>query len=172
MIKLPDHANRKELNGKETKMNIEAEVQEKQKQIFTYTTTVQWLGDKIGSLNCEGKSPVTVSSPPEFKGTPNLWTPEEMFVGAIETCHMLTVLAFAQKRRLAIQSYTSHAEGVLEFIDGAYRFTHVAIDADIYVSDASEVALVKAVVEQAKSRCLISNSVSALVSYHAAVRVQ
>jgi organic hydroperoxide reductase OsmC/OhrA len=95
-----------------------------------------------------------------------------MFVGAIEMCHMLTFLAFAQKRHLTIQSYSSRADGILEFIDGAYRFTHVAINADIYVSDPSEVALVKAVVEQAKSRCLISNSVSALVSFWPVVRVQ
>ena len=65
-------------------MNQDIELLKERQRIFTYTTSTQWIGDKVGSLRAEGKNSMTVSSPPEFKGTPNLWTPEEMFVGAIE----------------------------------------------------------------------------------------
>ena len=84
---------------------------------------------------------------------------------------MLTFLTFAQKRRLNIQSYSSRAEGCLELVDGAYRFTHVTIMATIRIGDPAEVELVRNLVDDVKGRCLISNSVSATVSFQPALFV-
>ncbi|MDP2311137.1 MAG: OsmC family protein [Pseudomonadota bacterium] len=57
---------------------------------------------------------VTASSAVEFKGDPTKVNPEESFVGALSSCHMLTFLAIAARRRLVVDSYEDAAEGYLE----------------------------------------------------------
>ena len=94
---------------------------------FTYATDLEWLQARQGKL-CSGSKPVLdVSSPPEFKGIPGVWTPEDLFVASAEICAMSTFLSFGGRKNIPLISYRSSAEGVLEFVDGRYRFTKVRI---------------------------------------------
>ena len=45
--------------------------------------------------------------------TPTLPNPEELLVGALCSCHMLTFLAVAARKRHVVVSYTDHAVGTL-----------------------------------------------------------
>jgi len=130
---------------------------------FNYHTTVSWSGERKGLLGSSGKETLTISSPPEFKGSPGFWTPEDMFVGAIETCQLLTFLALAKRSNLTVLSYRSAASGVLEFLEGSYRFTRVTITPEIEVAGPVEEIEVLNLVSQAHRQCLVSNSISAAV---------
>ena len=143
----------------------------RQKQ-FMYNTAVRWTGEKIGVLASDGKTDITVSSPPEFKGTPGLWTPEDMFVGALETCQLLTFLALAKRRNISVLSYSSTASGDLELVDGGFRFTRVVISPVIMVTDPSIEEEVLALVHQAHKNCLVANSVTATVEIRPRVLVE
>ena len=46
-------------------------------------------------LSAAGRLNIVVGSPPEFKGQPDVWAPEELLVGSVNTCLMLTFLALA-----------------------------------------------------------------------------
>ncbi len=84
---------------------------------FTYRTSTTWLDGRSGMLSSDGKPSIRVASPPEFKGEPNVWTPEDMFVASVEICHMATFISFAARQSLPVTSYRSHANGVLELVD-------------------------------------------------------
>ena len=139
---------------------------------FTYTTGLTWTEGRIGSLESGGKPPVQVSSPPEFKGNAGMWTPEDMFVGALEMCQMLTFLALAQKQQLSLVSYKSSAKGTLEFVDGQYRFTHIIITPTIVVEKPATEIDVQTLMREAHKRCLVSNSITAVVEVNPSVTVQ
>ena len=47
-----------------------------------------------------------------FQGSANV-DPEEAFVASLSSCHMLTFLAIAAKRKFLVDSYVDDAEGVL-----------------------------------------------------------
>jgi organic hydroperoxide reductase OsmC/OhrA len=49
------------------------------------------------------------SSAPDYKGDADLVNPEEQFIGALSSCHMLTFLAIAAKRGVTVASYTDAA---------------------------------------------------------------
>jgi organic hydroperoxide reductase OsmC/OhrA len=51
------------------------------------------------------------SGAPEFKGDAERPNPEEAFVAALSTCHMLTFLAIASRKRFTIDSYDDDAVG-------------------------------------------------------------
>src|SRR6266571_2450211 len=78
-----------------------------QHKSFTYRTFTEWLGGKAATFAAVGKSAFRVASPPEFRGEKDVWTPEDLFVGAVETCFLITFAAIAQKQELPIDAYYS-----------------------------------------------------------------
>jgi organic hydroperoxide reductase OsmC/OhrA len=54
------------------------------------------------------------SSAPEFRGDADRVDPEEAFVAALSSCHMLTFLAICARKRLTVDAYDDDAEGHLE----------------------------------------------------------
>jgi organic hydroperoxide reductase OsmC/OhrA len=54
------------------------------------------------------------SSAPEYLGDPDRLNPEEAFVGALSSCHMLTFLAICARKRLTVDHYEDQAVGFLE----------------------------------------------------------
>ena len=132
-------------------------------KIYTYKTNTSWTEGKSGTLSSEGKPVLKISSPPEFRGEPGMWTPEDMFVGAVEVCHMATFLSFAARKQIPITSYRSHANGVLEFVDGDYRFTRIVIFPTIVVASSTSEADVHATLREAQRHCLVTNSIASIV---------
>ncbi|HTR80615.1 MAG TPA: OsmC family protein [Bacteroidota bacterium] len=128
---------------------------------FTYNTALQWLQARQGKLSSDTKPLLDVSSPPEFKGVAGVWTPEDMFVASAEVCAMSTFLSFGGKKNIPLVSYKSSAEGVLEFIDGKYRFTKIRISPEITVGHDWTREQVEEVVREAHTNCLIANSMTA-----------
>jgi organic hydroperoxide reductase OsmC/OhrA len=139
---------------------------------FTYKTSTRWIEGRSGMLESEGKPSLRISSPPEFKGEPGLWTPEHMFVACVEMCHMSTFIAFAAKRNVPVVSYRSHANGVLEFVEDDYRFTRIVIFPTIVVSSASAEEDVHAILQDAEKHCLVTNSIASIVEVNPTIFIQ
>lgn len=57
---------------------------------------------------------VPASAAPAFLGDEARVDPEEAFVAAIASCHMLTFLAIAARKRLTVDSYRDRAVGHME----------------------------------------------------------
>src|SRR3954453_16488672 len=53
------------------------------------------------------------SANPAYLGSESCVDPEEAFVASLSSCHMLTFLAIASKRRFVVDSYRDRAVGVL-----------------------------------------------------------
>jgi organic hydroperoxide reductase OsmC/OhrA len=53
------------------------------------------------------------SSAPEYRGDPDRVNPEEALVAALSSCHMLTFLMLAAKRRFVVDAYEDDAVGYL-----------------------------------------------------------
>lgn len=131
---------------------------------FTYNVKTTWSHEKIGAIDSDGKPTVTVASPPEFKGTPGLWTPEDLFVAAIDVCQMTTFLAFSSRAGIPVRAYQSAATGTLEFTQGGYRFTTVTLLPKITVEQGTDLKAVERTVHEAHASCLIGRSVSASIT--------
>ena len=104
-----------------------------------------------------------MSSPREFKGNPSEWSAEDLFIAAVEICHMQTFLAYAAQHSVQVVSYTSHANGVLEYIDGDYRFTRIVIFPTIGIPAAGAETVVHGLLREAEKHCLVANSIASIV---------
>ena len=130
---------------------------------YTYRTSVTWAGEKRGVINATGKPAVQVATPPEFKGHAGIWSPEDLFVAAVNVCIMSTFLAFAERAGLLFTTYASEAEGHLELVDGKFQFTTVVVKPTITINTGGDAERTKELLVKAESSCLVSNSVKAKV---------
>ena len=138
---------------------------------FRYQNDLTWKSGLRGTVASPGKHEVVVGSPPEFKGEEGLWSPEELLVGALNTCLMLTFLSYAKHKGLEVVSYQSHAEGLLENVDGKYRVTQIALEPRVTLKSEVEFERAGQIMGNAKEGCFISNSITATVKLNPQFRV-
>jgi peroxiredoxin-like protein len=130
---------------------------------FTYNTRLEWVGDRAVMLQSDGKPEFRVASPPEFKGEAGVWSPEDLFVASVDVCTLTTFAAFWQRLHLPVLSYTSKAEGILEFVDGEYRFTKIILKPTVIVGSEDAIEQTEKTLHDAHASCLVSNSIKATV---------
>lgn len=70
---------------------------------------------------------------------------------------MTTFISFAERAKIVLHGYHSEAEGVLELVEGGFRFTRVVIRPKVKVL-AGQVDQAKQVLQDAHAKCLVSNS--------------
>jgi organic hydroperoxide reductase OsmC/OhrA len=139
---------------------------------FDFRTSLRKVAPRSGQLLSAGRTSLHISSPPEFKGEEGTWTPEHLLIGAVEGCLMVTFLAYAERKRIQIQAYESMASGRLEFIDGSYRFTRIVISPLIVAQQPAGETDVLTALRDAEKRCLVSNSITAVVEVNPIVRIE
>ena len=61
----------------------------------------------------EGGPEVTATAAPDYKGNPGRVDPEEAFVAAVASCHMLTFLYVAYREGFEVVSYEDDAVGTM-----------------------------------------------------------
>ena len=106
------------------------------------------------------------SSAPEYKGAADRLNPEEALVGALSSCHMLTFLAIAARKRLVVDAYSDAAEGVLGKNDaGKLAITEVTLRPVVRFAPgvAVDPAALARMHEAAHANCFIAQTVKASV---------
>lgn len=131
---------------------------------YRYTTSVRWTGEKKGALTADGKPPVEVATPPEFKGHEGIWSPEDLYVASVNVCIMSTFLAFAGRAGLAFEEYESEAEGLLELLDDRFVFTKIVVRPRIVLRPGEERSKAEEILHKAERNCLVTNSIRTEVS--------
>src|SRR5688500_7794188 len=127
---------------------------------YSYTTEVEWTGERRGDLSAPHLPDLEVDAPPEFKGHEGVWTPEHLFVAAVNSCFMTTFLAIAENSKLEFVSFSADAKGKLEKLEGqGFMMTEVVLRPKLLVSHARDLERAGRILEKAEKNCLISNSI-------------
>ncbi len=131
---------------------------------FHYKAKTTWSSARRGLLSAAKKPDIVVGSPPEFRGEADVWAPEELLVGALNTCMMLTFLTLARARGLAPVGYESEAEGLLANVDGTYHFTEVTVRPRVALESEAELDAARNAMDDVEAHCFIANSINAKVT--------
>ena len=142
-------------------------------QVFTdrsYSRTHLWNFD--GGLTLVASASPLVVKPPF--SDPAALDPEEAFVAALSSCHMLWFLDLAAAHGLRVDSYNDRAVGVLERdADGALAITRVTLFPEVVFSGASvpTAAEYDNLHHKAHASCFIARSVKTTVRCQPLYRV-
>jgi uncharacterized OsmC-like protein len=120
---------------------------------------VIWKGEHLGHTYCGNGIEMDFSAPPALYGHPNMMTPEDAYLMAINTCLHMMVLWAAKRFKLELVSLESTAEGeVEEYIDKTSWFRKVVLHPRMKVRGSSE-DIVKRMLEMARKYSTIAESV-------------
>lgn len=140
-------------------------------KVLYFPTSLEWTKEHQGLAHAPGKPGIPVACPPVFcKGSPgDMWSPEEFFVSSYEVCVLLSFISQAKRNRVRFTSYTSEANGKIEFVDKELMFSQITLKIRIEVPQDQNTEDVKKALADSKQRCLISASMKTEVKIEAEV---
>jgi uncharacterized OsmC-like protein len=109
------------------------------------------------------------SAPPDAQGHADVFTPEDAFVAAVNTCIMMMFIWAVERFKIRLLSYSCHAEGTkLIELDRTEIFTKVCLKPVIQIDAAGEDpdvirARVKRALQSAQKYSLVANSIKSEV---------
>jgi organic hydroperoxide reductase OsmC/OhrA len=142
-----------------------------------YETTVAWTGGHDGRLRMGNGPEMDFSAPPQSQGRAGVLTPEDAFVGAINTCVMLMFIWAAERFRLDLVSYECRAEGTkLVELDRTEIFTRVVLKPRIAVRAGSESKeavekRIRRALQSAQKFSLVANSIRSDIALEPEIKV-
>jgi organic hydroperoxide reductase OsmC/OhrA len=115
----------------------------------------------------EGGPTVPASAAAAFSGGAGCVDPEEGLVAAASSCHMLTFLAIASKKKLVVASYADQAVGHLEKdAEGRLAVTRIELHPVVRFAPGPAVSAeeLRKLHDSAHRNCFIANSIRATVT--------
>ena len=148
--------------------------------LHTYSATVTWTGagttgtasytsySRNHEVALPGKPLLLGTSDPAFRGDPERYTPEELFVTSLSQCHMLWFLHLAAVEGVVVTGYVDQAAGRMRIeAQGAGQFTEMVLRPRITLASPTTKAgepvtdaLVARLHEKAHQHCFIARSVN------------
>ena len=107
------------------------------------------------------------SAAPAYLGNPKLVDPEEAFVASLSSCHMLTFLAIACKKKFVLDEYIDEAVGFMEKnSEGRLAITRVTLRQRLKFSGDRQPTPqeLEKMNHAAHEQCFIANSVKTEVN--------
>src|SRR5205085_2609927 len=110
----------------------------------------------------DGGHEMQASAAPAYLGNPNLVDPEEAFVASLSSCHMLTFLAIAAKKKFVLDEYVDDAVGIMEKnSEGRLAITQVTLRQRLKFSGDKQPTSqeLEEMNHAAHDQCFIANSI-------------
>jgi organic hydroperoxide reductase OsmC/OhrA len=130
-----------------------------------YHTTVAWKGEHWGHVVMGNGPEMDFSAPPDAQGHTGVFTPEDAFVAAANTCVMMMFIWAAERFRLKLLSFECRTEGTkLIELDRTEIFTRLHFRPVIRIARGDEnkeavEARTRRALEAAQKYSLVANSV-------------
>jgi organic hydroperoxide reductase OsmC/OhrA len=149
-----------------------------------YKTALHWDGSKTGGtadyrtydrqyrIRIKDKPDLVGSSDPVFLGDGALYNPEDLFVAALSSCHLLTYLAECARNRIVVLSYEDEASGTLVLDNkGGGKFSEVTLRPLVTIAEGCDEELAMKLHDESHKRCFVAASVSVPVKHEPVIRV-
>ncbi len=139
--------------------------------MYVFHNKVYQKNEEQAKIVFSGGKEYELGPAPEFGGQEGLLSPEDMLVGSVNSCLMMTFFYFIRKDGINILSYDSQAAGTVEKGRDGLRFTKIEVNATVVIESAKLSEKVENFGQLAEKYCLVSNSLSCEVEYNLQVQV-
>ena len=119
------------------------------------------------------KPPLTVATPPEFRGgIEGHWSPEELLVAAVASCYQLTLRSIADRRNLDFADLDVRATGhVTQLARGRIGFLAIELDVRMEVELGDE-GIADAAAHKAHELCIVGRALDVPVELRLELRTR
>jgi peroxiredoxin-like protein len=143
-----------------------------------YNVDINWENSRKGivcspELNKKNGVCIEVATPPEFpKGIAGIWSPEHLFVAAVSGCLMTTFLAIAENSTLEFTSFSCHAKGKLESIEGKLQMSEILLKPTVIIHNEKYTDKAMRILKKAEDACLITRSIKSKIKMEINIEVK
>lgn len=136
-------------------------------KVFTYRADVRWEGGRIATVSSGERPPLPVSPPEDFPdGDPQRWSPEHLFLAALQSCTMLSFLAHCAHNDLHVEEYSATTSGSIERREADRRYAFSRVEMEVRARMApGEADAARALTAKAERDCFITASTTATVAH-------
>lgn len=125
-----------------------------------YTVSANGVDTGNVTLSASGVPDLSSAAPAEFGGPGDQWSPESLLVAAVADCFILTFRAIARASKVDWTNLVCSAEGTLDRVERATRFTAMHITATLTVPESTDLDKAEKLLHKAEENCLITNSLN------------
>lgn len=142
-------------------------------EIHNYEVNLTWDQYTKGTLSSPLlPSKIEVATPPDFpKGMVGIWSPEHLFIAAVNACLMATFLAITDNSKIEFINYESNAIGKVEKVDGKFIVTEITITPNVIIPASQNEERIKRVFEMSEKACAVSNSIKSKINLNPIITV-
>jgi len=132
----------------------------------TYEVNLLWETATQGAISSPViPSQIEVATPPEFpNGIKEKWTPEHLFVAAVNSCLMSTFLMIAGNSAFEFISFECNAVGTIDKLDGKFAVTEIILRPKLVIPSTQNEGRAKRILEMSEKACAISNSIKTMIT--------
>jgi organic hydroperoxide reductase OsmC/OhrA len=139
--------------------------------IYIYKNSTEWLGEHKGHVKMENGVELDFSAPPSMHGLPNVLTPEDSFMAAVNTCYFMMFIWACERFKISLVSVIIEAAGkVVENIDKTSVFTEVLLKIKVKAKDTT-VERIKSAIKSARKYSLVAESIGAEVKIEPEIEI-
>ncbi|OGU35721.1 MAG: hypothetical protein A2068_06990 [Ignavibacteria bacterium GWB2_35_6b] len=121
-------------------------------QYKDYNREHEWIFDNGQKIDASASQP--------YLGKPEFVDPEEAFVAALSSCHLLTLLAICSRKNITVESYEDNAEGFLDKNENGILFLKkVILRPKIKFQDEVDDNTIKELHHLSHQECFLANTV-------------
>ena len=136
----------------------------------SYNTRTVWKEGHVGEMECSNGARLDFSAPAALYGQPDVLTPEDAFVGALNMCFQLMFIWSIEKLKIDLISYECEAEGIVEeLLDRTSTFKKIVLRPRIEVRNCGK-EKVRRALQLAEKYSLIVQSIKAEVLIEPEIR--
>src|SRR4051812_8268190 len=128
--------------------------------------------DRSYRIQVNGKPDMPGSADRLFGGDPSRYNPEDLFVAALSTCHLLTYLALCARNGVTVVGYEDDASGTMSIRPGGSgKFEEVTLRPIVTISADSDKKRALELHDEAHKECFIASSVAIPVHHTPTIKV-
>lgn len=139
-----------------------------------YEVNLEWQSDQKGKLNAPTLSrAMDVSGETRFSESSKVdWTPEHLFVAAVNSCLMTTFFSVAENAKLEFSDFNSKAIGKIETLKGISMISEITLMPVLTITNKADQQRAEILLIKSEDNCLIANSTKSKIIFKPVIKIK
>lgn len=138
---------------------------------YYYKNHSEWIGGHKGHIKMENGVELDFSAPPTLHGHPDVLTPEDAFMAAVNTCYFMMFIWAAERFKIDLVSFECEATGkVTEFMDKTSIFKEILLKLKIVARDTTPEKISSAI-KSARKYSLVAESIKSEIKIEPEIKI-
>ena len=138
---------------------------------YYYKNHSEWTGGHKGHIKMENGVELDFSAPPTLHGHPDVLTPEDAFMAAINTCYFMMFIWASERFKIDLVSFECETIGkVTEFMDKTSIFKEIILKLKIVARNTTP-EKINSAIKSARKYSLVAESIKSEIKIEPEIEI-